>query len=123
MVHNLDGIKIVPDFQRVTLAKYMEDTNQPENVKFCTNWVQKFKAMKIWYSRKNGREKGKANIKASDLAGNSEKEAFSELCLHHEADRGLKRKPDELVAVCPSACFVVATLLQFQSKKRKKVAL
>ena len=65
------GIKIVPDFQRVTLARYMADTNQPENAKFCTNWVQKFKAMKIWSSFWNRREKERANIEASDLLGES----------------------------------------------------
>ena len=68
MVHNLLGIKIAPDFQRVTLARYMADTNQPENAKFCTNWVQKFKVKKIKCSFWNKREKERVNIEASDLA-------------------------------------------------------
>ena len=87
MVHNLLGIKIAPDFQRVTLARYMVDTNQLENEVF-------------WLKRKGKREQGK----------------------HRGIGLGWQ-KPGEVVAVCPSACFVVATLLQFQSKKRKKVAL
>ena len=67
MVHNLLRIKIAPDFQRVTLARYMADTNQPENTKFCTNWVQKFKAMKILSSCWNRREKGKGKHRGIGL--------------------------------------------------------